>query len=68
VVAGVYVAALMMEELISKEKRGASAQHDRRVVVKGCINGDNEVIIGSLSASDGWCGDGGGQDNRGQLL
>ena len=43
--AGIDVAALMMDELIPKERRGASAQRHGRMVVKGCFNGNNKVVI-----------------------
>jgi len=61
------MAALMMGELIPKERRGTGAQRDGRMVVEGCGDGDDEVVVGSLGASDGWCGDGGGQGDRGDL-
>jgi len=53
VIAVVDIAALMMDELISKERRGVSAQRGGRMMANDCLNGDSEVIIGSLCASDG---------------
>ncbi len=70
-VAGVDVAALdglIMNELIGKERCSASTQRDRRMVVKGCLNSDYEVVTMSPGASDGWRRDGGSQGNGGRLV